>query len=149
MNSQSQVVSLNEEVRALLDSYIEAVCALDLDRIVAHYSPEIVAYDAIAQLEFVGIDEYREHWKHCLSCCENMLFEPRDPVIFASGNLAVGHYLLRCGGAGPDGEMQTGWMRATFAAQKRDGRWRFVHEHYSSPFDPMTNKMLTDLEPRR
>jgi ketosteroid isomerase-like protein len=137
------------EVRALLDSYLDAVRALDVDRIVAHYAPEIVAYDAIAQLEFVGVDAYRAHWKRCLDGCQSMVFEPQEPTIAAGEDLAYGYYLLRCGGVGPDGKEQLCWMRATFAARKRDGQWRFVHEHFSMPFDPMTNQVLGQLTPQR
>ena len=149
MKAAVQELTAETEVRALLDSYLDAIRALDLDRIVAHYAPEIVAYDAIAQLEFVGVDSYRAHWKMCLVCCQSMIFEPREPAVGACGDVAFGHYLMRCGGTGPDGREQVSWMRATFAARKHGVRWLFVHEHYSMPFDPMTNKVMGDLNPQR
>lgn len=148
MKTAADVLSVKDEVHATLDRYLAAVRALDLEGIVAHYGPEIVAYDAIAQLEFKGIEAYKAHWKMCLEQCENMIFEPREPTIVVSGDLAFGFYLLRCGGSGPDGKEQTSWMRATFAATKRDGRWLFIHEHYSMPFDPMTSKVIGDLMPQ-
>ena len=135
------------EVRALLDSYFDAVRASDLDRITAHYAPDIVAYDATMQLEFSGLQAYKAHWKTCLEMCQNMVFEPREPAIAASGDLAFGHSLVRCGGTGPDGKEQSGWVRLTFAARKAGGRWRIAHEHYSVPFDPMSGKALLELEP--
>lgn len=146
MNTITHETLQAEEVHALLDSYIQAVRALDLDRIVAHYAPDIVAYDAIAQLEFAGLDAYRQHWKACLQQCQNMIFEPRDPAIFANGDVGFGHYLVHCGGS-CDGKESSGWMRATFGARKRNGRWQIVHEHYSAPFNPETNQILSDLKP--
>src|SRR5690606_7991831 len=87
MKAAVQELTAETEVRALLDSYLDAIRALDLDRIVAHYAPGIVAYDAIAQLEFVGVDSYRAHWKMCLECCQSMIFEPREPAVGASGDV--------------------------------------------------------------
>ena len=132
----------------MLDRYLDAVRRGDLAGLVSHYAPEIVAYDAISQLEFRGIPAYRAHWQSCLEHCQSMVFEPRTPTILTSGDLAVGFYLVKCGGVGPDGKAQTGWMRATFAARQREGRWQIVHEHYSTPFDPMTLKIVEGAEPQ-
>ncbi len=148
MKSAIAEPTVHDDVRTMLDRYLQAVRQLDLEGITAHYASEIVAYDAIAQLEFRGIQAYAAHWKMCLEHCQAMLFEPREPTIMASGDLAVGFYLVKCGGVGPDGKEHVGWMRGTFAARRRDGRWLLVHEHYSSPFDPMTNQVLEGLEPQ-
>lgn len=138
-----------KEVRAVLDSYMDAFRATDVDRIVQHYAPDIVSYDAIAKLEFVGRDAYAEHWRACMEMCEHMVFEPQPSTIAASGDVAFAFSLARCGGIGPDGKEHTGWMRGTQALRKRDGRWLIVHEHYSAPFDPISMKILEDLEPER
>jgi uncharacterized protein len=135
------------EVHTLLDSYFDAVRASDLERIAAHYAPDVVAYDAIAKLEFRGVDAYRSHWKACLAMCQNMVFEPHQPVIAAAGDVAFAHCLMRCGGTDADGNEQTGWMRASFALRSRGGLWLIVHEHYSAPFDPESWKALLDLKP--
>lgn len=148
MKSVTAEPAVHDEVHAMLESYLDAVRRLDLKGITAYYAPDIVAYDAIAQLEFRGVEAYSAHWKMCLEHCQSMLFEPREPKILTSGDLAVGFYLVKCGGIGPDGKEHLGWMRATFAAQRRSGRWLIVHEHYSSPFDPMTNQIMEGLEPQ-
>jgi PhnB protein len=135
------------EVRATLDAYVKDVCSLNVPAIISHYTPDIVAYDAIFKLQFVGRDAYAAHWKECMEHCSVMIFEPRDPEIQVSADLAVGFYLVRCGGTGPDGQEHVGWMRATFAARKVDGRWLFCHEHYSMPIDPMTGKSVEDAQP--
>lgn len=136
--------SPESEVRALLDSYFDAVRSADVERITAHYAPDLVAYDAIGQFEFVGVEAYEAHWKACLEMCREMTFEPREPVVAASGDLAFAHCLVRCGGVGPDGNEQSGWVRTTFAARKRGGRWLIVHEHYSVPFDPVSGKAQSE-----
>jgi uncharacterized protein (TIGR02246 family) len=147
MEAVAHKVSPEDEVRDLLDSYFDAVRANDVDRITAHYAPDVVAYDAIAQLQFSGLESYKAHWKACLEMCQHMVFEPRELTIAASGDVAYGHCLIRCGGPGPDGNEQSGWTRATLAARKRNGRWLIVHEHYSVPFDPESGKILGDAAP--
>ena len=79
----------------------------------AAYTPDVVAFDAIGQLRFKGAEAYRKHWQACLEMCREMIFEVHDLAIEAEGGVAFGHYLVRCGGAGPDGQVQTGWMRVT------------------------------------
>lgn len=147
MDATARKLSPEDEVRAFLDGYFAAVRAGDLGRIVAHHASDVVAYDAIAQLEFVGLDAYKAHWKSCLEMYRNMTFEPRTPIVAACGDVAFGHWLACCGGTGADGKESSGWVRATFGARKVDGGWRIVHEHYSLPFDPTSGKALTDLVP--
>lgn len=134
-------------IRALLDSYFNAIRSNDVDRITAHYAPDIVAYDAIGQLEFAGFDAYAEHWKACMELCQHMVFEPREPRIFASGDTGFAHCVVRCGGTGPDGKEGSGWVRVTLAAARRNGRWQIVHDHYSVPFDHESGKALLELSP--
>lgn len=137
----------DRDLQALMQSYFEAIGKSDLAAITAHYAEDVVAYDAILKLEFRGREAYAAHWKACLAMCQSMTFEPRDPVLETSGDLGFGHALIRCGGTDAEGNSHTGWVRGTWAARRRDGRWRIVHEHYSLPFDPETMKMLGELEP--
>ncbi len=134
-------------IREDLEDWASAVRAKDLERIVAHYAPDIVAYDAIAKLQFNGLPAYREHWENCMTMCAGpMLFELHELQVAASGDVAFAHALNRCGGTGPDGTEMSGWMRMTACYRKRNGAWRVVHEHFSAPFDMSSDKVLW-LEP--
>ena len=138
------------EIRELVDRYLEAIRASDVERIVSHYAPDILAFDAIAQLQFKGVEAYRKHWQACIAMCpsEGMTFELHEPSIAISGDVAFGHWLCRCG-PGPDesGEAKTCWMRSTIGFRKTHGKWAIVHEHWSAPFDPQTSKAMFDLTP--
>src|SRR3546814_5465679 len=82
------------EIRELVDGWSKAVRALDVDAIMAHYAPEMVAYDAIAALRFRGAEAYRAHWAMCLSLCPGpMVFEVADLSVAAAGDLAFAHGL--------------------------------------------------------
>ena len=136
------------EIRAQVDSWLQAVLAMDIDGIVSHYAPDILAFDAVSQLQFKGIDAYRKHWQTCLTMCGlgSMIFDMHDLNVVASDDVAFATALNRCGGIGENGEEKTGWMRMTAGYRKTNGKWRVVHEHFSAPFDMETLKVL-DLKP--
>jgi len=150
MNIDTAKATAEAEIRALLDNWTRAVRARDIEGIVAHYAPDILAFDAIAQLQFKGRDAYRKHWEACLAMCpassESMIFEIHDFQIAAGGDLAFGHGLTRCGSVGENGEEEAHWMRATIGYRKTNNLWQVVHEHFSAPFDVQTMKVL-DLQP--
>ena len=136
------------EVRRLIEDWAKAAQAFDIERIMASYAPDIVAYDAIGKLRFQGADAYREHWKSCAEMCPGqMVFEVRDLVIEAADHLAFGHYLVRCGVVGEDGKEDTGYVRVSVCCRRTGDRWKIVHEHFSVPFDPASGNALLRLKP--
>ncbi len=143
MNTPSTLARTETELREKMNDWADAVRARDIDRICANYAPDIVAFDAIAQLQFKGADAYRKHWETCMEMCAGpMIFELHELQITASDDLAFVHGLNRCGGTGPDGKEMSGWMRMTTCLRKQHGEWRVMHEHFSAPFDPESNKAL-------
>ena len=137
-----------DEIRALIDDWLTAIRAGDLDAIMAHYAPGVTAYDAVMALRFQGAAAYREHWRMCLSMCPGpMTFETDAPEIAAAGDLAFAHCLIRCGGPDDTGKVNASWMRMTAGYRRTGGRWKIVHEHFSAPFDPESGKALFELTP--
>lgn len=137
-------LSAEAAVMELLDDWAAAVRAKDIEAITAHYAPEIVAFDAIAQLQFKGLEAYRQHWAACLAQCpETMVFELHEEVIYAEGQVAFFHALVRCGGSAED----AGWLRMSGGLRRIEGHWKLVHEHHSVPFDPQNGRALCDLAP--
>lgn len=148
MNADTQT-SAEAEVRAVLDSWLKAAGTGDVAAITAHYDPDIVAFDAVAALQFKGVDAYGKHWRACMEKAPagTMVFEVHQAAIAVGGDVAFCHGLTRCGVIAPDGTERLGWMRMTQCYRRADGRWRIVHEHFSAPFDMETMNMLLDLEP--
>ncbi|TFH86915.1 DUF4440 domain-containing protein [Billgrantia azerbaijanica] len=131
-----------------LERWAAAVRAKDVEAIVAHYTPDIVAFDAILQLQFKGLEAYRRHWDACMALCAGpMAFQIHEEVIHVDGNVAFCHGLIECGGANERGEIDTGWLRATIGLRRIEGEWRIVHEHHSAPFDMTSRQALLDLTP--
>lgn len=137
-----------DEIRQAMDSWLTAVRSLNVDVLMAHYHPDVVAFDAIMQLRFKGREAYGKHWEACLNMCPGpMVFEPGDLDIQAAGDLAVVHGLIRCGGQDEHGKSHSSWMRMTTSYRKTDGKWLIAHEHFSAPFDMVSTKALFDLDP--
>lgn len=148
MNDTNTKPTAEAEIRSLMKNWLSAVRANDLEGIMSHYAPDILAFDAIVQLQFKGKEAYRKHWEACLKMCPGtMVFETHDLNIAAAGDVGFGHYLTRCGAKEENGEEKTSWMRGTVGYRKRNGKWMIVHEHFSAPFDMESGKALFDLQP--
>lgn len=148
MKQASKNVAAGEEVRAVLDGWLDAVRAGDVDRICAYYAEHLRAFDAVAQLQFAGRESYREHWGVCLAAAPGpMVFELHDVHIEADGTLAFSHFLSRCGVIEKDQSEKTSWFRGTQCYRRTADGWQIVHEHFSLPFDMQTGAMLFDATP--
>lgn len=148
MNSNTQREDEIAIIHKLIEDYANAACAKDINKIMSQYAPDIRSFDAVSQLQFNGVDDYRKHWEACLSFCQGpTVFEIHELETVIDGNLAVSSYLTYCGGANEKGEMQGGWMRGTMVHRKIDGEWKIAHEHYSVPFDMKTGNTLFNLTP--
>lgn len=141
-------MSNNTELHGLIDSWVAANLAKNLDAIIEHYAEDVLAFDAILQLQFKGRAAYRAHWQMCLQMCAGpTTFEVRELQQEAGGELAFGHFLAYCGGTDAEGKSQGCWLRVSQGYRKQSGRWLIAHEHFSVPFDPESGQALFGLQP--
>lgn len=148
MNSKHATAEQQAEIRSVLDSWAQASRDKNVDGIISHYANDIVAFDAIGPLRFVGREAYKAHWAFCMTMCPGpTLYEIHQPTILLSGEMAVAYYLFHCGGTNEQGVMESSWMRVTQCLQKFGGQWLIVHEHFSAPFDMESGKASFDLQP--
>ena len=137
------------EIQSLMDSWLRAVKAMDVEQIMSHYAHDLLAFDAVSQLQFKGAEAYGKHWRTCMALCPGpTIFEVHDSEITAGDDVAFAHYLIRCGGIDDEtSEERASWMRGTVCFRKISGEWKIVHEHFSVPFEMESNKALLDLQP--
>lgn len=148
MQTAIRKTAAEADVRKLIESWQTAATAGNLDAIMSHYAPDVVAFDAIFALQFKGVDAYRKHWQSCLTMCSGpMIFNMQELSITAGDDIAFSHCLNQCGGTDKDGNEHSSWMRVTTGYRKTNGQWRIVHEHFSAPFDPESGKALFDPKP--
>lgn len=140
--------SVQTQIKQTIDSWAQAARSKDVQRIISHYSEDVIAYDAIGPLRFVGREAYKAHWQACMEMCTGEgMFEVHEPSYMIGGDLAVAHYLFHCGGTDDKGQMQSCWMRVTQCFRKQDEKWLIAHEHFSMPSDMESGKTLSDLTP--
>ena len=136
-----------EALKKRQDSWVEAVTSQNIEKIMEHYAPQVRAFDAVAQLQFCGRDEYGEHWRKCLTACTLTAFEVAELQIETEGDLAVLTFLNRCGGKDEKGEENSCWMRASQIYRLFGQDWQIIHEHFSLPFDMQSGEVMFNLSP--
>lgn len=137
----------NAALHTLLESWLSAVRAADVAAITRHYSRDILAFDAVKQLQFKGVEAYGSHWRECLKMCTQSTFDMHELDFETSGDIAFGHYLAYCGGTDEKGQHNASWVRVSVGLRREQGQWKIAHEHFSIPFDPATGQLLFDAKP--
>jgi ketosteroid isomerase-like protein len=134
------------EIRNSIDGFIRALESKDLDAILTYYAPDIVAFDMMPPLQYLGIKSWGEVWKRSLDMMKGEIkAEIRDLSIDVNGDLAICHGLNHFVLTGEDNVDM--WFRWTASMRQINGKWLVTHEHTSVPGDMETGKTLTDLKP--
>jgi len=139
---------MTQSIQQLAVQWAAAVANQNMEQIMAFYADELIAFDAVAQLQFTGKAAYKTHWQKCMEFCTgHTAFELKDLTIQQNDQLAFSHALVYCEGSNEKGETQGCWMRLTQGWQKQQGQWRIIHEHFSVPFDMVSGAVLFELTP--
>ncbi len=135
------------EIRLMIVELQDAICARDLDAIMAFYADDAVSFDLKPPMQLKGKAAIRAMWAECLPCFpKGGRIERRDIVAGSSGDMAYAHWHFQLIGMTPDPKSVM-WLRATSVIRRADDRWLVVHDHVSAPFDPMTAKVVMNMEP--
>lgn len=135
------------ELREFIAGQMEAIRAKNLDAIMAPYAGDAVVFDVKPPFRTVGAVAWRAVWAACMPHFPvGVHMESRELTVRTSGDMGFAHWL--CGFTmSLNGEPeQTIWMRATVCCRRAGGRWQIEHEHWSSPYDPTTGRVVLELE---
>jgi ketosteroid isomerase-like protein len=125
------------DIRRLFDGWAEAVRAKDIDGALRGYAPDLLAFDLINPLRYVGLDDLRSRLADWfLSFAGPIGYENRDLSVAASQDVAFSHSLNHVNGTTTDGQKIDMWWRATVCFRKIDGEWMVTHSHTSEVFLP-------------
>jgi uncharacterized protein (TIGR02246 family) len=124
-----------QEIRDLLNGWVEAIQAQDLDRVAAEHDSDIVMFDVPPPYNGVrGMEEYRKSWPPFFEWIgQGATFELLDLDVVAGTDVAFAYALLRCGTQDQFDTNPDNRLRITVGLRKVDGRWVVVHEHHSFP----------------
>jgi uncharacterized protein (TIGR02246 family) len=137
-----------QEIRGWLDHWTKAVSAKDVDRVMELYTDDVVAYDVVPPLQYVGKAAYRADYQQFFSQYESDLHvETRDLHVGTTGELGYAMGLQMISGMLKHGQKSGVWVRFTSLYRKVNGKWLNFHDHVSVPVDIEYGKALLDLKP--
>ena len=128
----------NEQIKASIERWAEAVHAGDLETVVADHANDIVMFDVPPPYEGVrGIEAYRDTWPPFFRWqAEGASFEIESLEVAAGDDVAYAYALLRWGTPQELADKPRQRLRLTLGLRKEDGRWVVAHEHHSFPLEP-------------
>jgi uncharacterized protein (TIGR02246 family) len=127
------MATVKSTVQSVLDRYIQAVEASDVDALLTLYSNDVHVYDMIMPFERHGIESGREMIAAWLNEGGKQDCSIEDLEVLEEGDLAVARASVRYGFSQDDGTHHEMWNRATWTLRRIDGEWKIVAEHTSVP----------------
>jgi ketosteroid isomerase-like protein len=136
------------EIKRAIEGYVEALRARDIDGVTSIYAPDLVSFDLVPPLQYVGAETYRNHWLEGWALLQgSMGYEVADLSITVGDDVAFTHSLNRSSATLTTGQQIGFWLRWTACWRKIAGMWLIVHMHASVPFDVKTGRAVLDLKP--
>jgi len=146
--SETVTAACESEIRELVDATVKACCAKDAENLIAHYAPDVLAFDLINPLQYSGANEVRKRVTEWFASFEGPIdYSVHDLKVKAEDGAAFCHSLNQVKGTTTSGQKLEMYWRATLCWQKRAGKWLVTHAHNSVPFDMKTGKASMDLKP--
>jgi uncharacterized protein (TIGR02246 family) len=124
-----------DQIRALIERWAEAVHAGDMEGVLAQHADDIVMFDVPPPYDGVrGIDAYRETWPGFFEYqARGATFDILSLDVTAGEDVAFAHALLRCGAPQELAAKPENRLRLTLSLRKQNGGWIVTHEHHSFP----------------
>jgi ketosteroid isomerase-like protein len=136
------------QIRKQIDDFVNAFRTRDVNLMMSLFSSQMVSFDIIPPLKYVGSDVYRKVWEETFALFQDGIgIEIRDLGVTADTRVAFSHCFLRLTAMMVNGHKTDYWERLTCCFQKINGKWLIVHEHVSLPADLKTGKAVMDLKP--
>src|SRR5215471_7929686 len=124
------------EIKRVIEGGVEALRARDIDGIMSMYAPDLVSFDIVPPLRYLGTDAYRKRWEETFSSFQGPIgYEIADLSITVGDDVAFGHSLNRISGTLTTGQQTDLWLRWTVCFRKINGQWLIVHTQVSVPVD--------------
>jgi uncharacterized protein (TIGR02246 family) len=129
-------------VREVFEEWEAGTAAKDLDGLMAPIAEDVVSYEQVEPLRYVGRDAVREVCASGLGVPGKVTLGFPEQTVLVKDDLAVVWGLDHV-----QVDSSDSWSRGTRVFRRRDGRWVLVHQHLSVPYDPETGEAKADLHP--
>jgi uncharacterized protein (TIGR02246 family) len=136
------------QIRQQIDGWAASFRAKDIDGVMACYAPDVVSFDIVPPLQYVGAAAYRRAWEEGLAPFRGPIdYEVHDLRVTTGDGVAFSHSLNRMRSTLQDGQQTELWLRWTACFRRIDGAWLIAHEQVSVPVDLASGRALLDLKP--
>lgn len=136
------------EIHDWINRWTKAFSAKDTDRVMELYTDDVISYDLVPPLQYVGKPAYRADYQQFFSQYDSDLHvEIRDLHVGATGDLGYAAGLELISGTLKNGQKSGLWVRFTSLFRKSGGRWLDFCDHVSVPADIESGKAMLDLQP--
>jgi uncharacterized protein (TIGR02246 family) len=136
------------QIRGLIEDKITAVRAKDIDRATSNYAPDVLSFDVVNALQYIGAHAIRKRLEGWFSSFQGSIgLEIRDLNITVGDAVAFSHCLNHVSAITTAGEKLDMWWRETACYRKLEDEWLITHQHSSVPFDVGSGKASLDLRP--
>lgn len=134
------------EIKQVLDAYVAAVRAKDVDAFVSLYEDDVRVFDLWGTWSYDGIDAWRAMaagWFGSLGD-EQVAVELEEVRQIVSADVAVVHAFITYANIPAAGEPAKAMNnRVTWTLRRgAGGTWKIAHEHTSAPVDDATSQVM-------
>jgi ketosteroid isomerase-like protein len=135
-------------IRRRVEDGVKALCAKDIEGIMSLYAPNIVSFDIVPPLRYVGDDNKRRAWQEAFAAYTGPIaYEVRDLNVTTHGEVAFVHSLNHVNATLASGHITDLWLRWTACFRRIDGVWLVVHDHVSVPAGFEHDQAVLNLTP--
>jgi ketosteroid isomerase-like protein len=135
-------------IKKAIEDGVEAIYHKNIKGVMALYAPEVVSFDIVPPLRYVGAEAFRNVWEEVFSSFQGQIsYETHDLTITAGDDVAFAYSLNHISGTMHNGLKTDLWLRWTACFRKINGTWLIVHHQNSVPVDLQQGKAVLDLKP--
>jgi uncharacterized protein (TIGR02246 family) len=136
------------QIRGLIEDKIKAVRAKDIDGATSSYASDVLSFDVVNALQYIGAHAVRKRLEAWFSSFQGSIgLEIRELNIIVGGAVAFSHCLNHVSAITTAGGKLDMWWRETACYRKLEDKWLITHQHSSVPFDAVSGKASLDLKP--
>ena len=135
-------------IRQRIEELATALRAKDIDGVMSLFAPDLVSFDIVPPLRYVGADNKRRAWQEAFAMYTGPFdYELHDLNVTTDGELAFVHSLNHVTATLASGHVTDMWLRWTACFRRIDGIWLVVHDHVSVPADLEHGQAALNLTP--
>jgi ketosteroid isomerase-like protein len=111
------------QIRGLIENKIKAVHVKDIDGATSSYAPDVLSFDVVNPLRYIGADAIRKRLEEWFSSFQGLIgLEIRDLSITVGDAVGFSHCLNHVSATTTDGGKLDMWWRETACYRKIEGK---------------------------